>query len=162
MPMIKTVLLILFALLFCLSLAALLLYRRQVRGLSQQLKNLEPGSNQRLTCSVRDRNFLSLCRLINTYIDSQQKLVLQALEAEEELKYTIASVSHDIRTPLTGASGYMQMVEKTENPEKKKEYCRIVRGRLKDLEQLLDQLFLYTRLTSKELPLYMVRQDAPC
>ena len=155
MPMIKTVLLILFALLFCLSLDALLLYRRQVRGLSQQLKNLEPGSNQRLTCSVRDRNFLSLCRLINTYIDSQQKLVLQALEAEEELKYTIASVSHDIRTPLTGASGYMQMVEKTENPEKKKEYCRIVRGRLKDLEQLLDQLFLYTRLTSKELPLHI-------
>ena len=49
----------------------------------------------------------------------------------------------------------MQMVEKTENPEKKKEYCRIVRGRLKDLEQLLDQLFLYTRLTSKELPLHI-------
>ena len=55
--MIKTVLLILFALLFCLSLAALLLYRRQVRGLSQQLKNLEPESNQRLTCSVKKKTF---------------------------------------------------------------------------------------------------------
>lgn len=153
--MIKTVLLILFAILFFLSLTALLLYRRQVRGLAQQLKDLEPGSNQRLTCSVRDRNLLSLCRLVNTYIDSQQKLVLQAQEAEKELKYTIASVSHDIRTPLTGASGYMQMVEKTEDLEKKKEYCRIVRGRLKDLEQLLDQLFLYTRLTSEEVPLHM-------
>src|SRR5699024_6712395 len=109
MPMLKTALIILFAILFFLSLTALLLYRRQVRGLAQQLKDLEPGSNQRLTCSVRDRNILSLCRLVNTYIDSQQKLVLQAREAEEELKYTIASVSHDIRTPLTGASGYMQM-----------------------------------------------------
>ena len=155
MHMIKTVLLIIFAILFFLSLTALLLYRRQVRGLSQQLKNLEPGSNQRLTCSVRDRNILSLCRLVNTYIDSQQKLVLQAREAEEELKYTIASVSHDIRTPLTGASGYMQMAEKTEDPDKRKEYCRIVRGRLKDLEQLLDQLFLYTKLTSQEISLQM-------
>ena len=158
--MIKTVLLIIFAILFFLSLTALLLYRRQVRGLSQQLKNLEPGSNQRLTCSVRDRNILSLCRLVNTYIDSHQELVLQAHEAEKELKYTIASVSHDIRTPLTGASGYMQMMEKTEDPEKKKEYCRIVRGKLKDLEQLLDQLFLYTRLTSKELPFIWSR--SPC
>ena len=153
--MLKTALIILFAILFFLSLTVLLLYRRQVRGLAQQLKDLEPGSNQRLTCSVRDRNILSLCRLVNTYIDSQQKLVLQAREAEEELKYTIASVSHDIRTPLTGASGYMQMAEKTEDPDKRKEYCRIVRGRLKDLEQLLDQLFLYTKLTSQEISLQM-------
>ena len=153
--MLKTALIILFAILFFLSLTALLLYRRQVRGLAQQLKDLEPGSNQRLTCSVRDRNILSLCRLVNTYIDSQQKLVLQAREAEEKLKYTIASVSHDIRTPLTGASGYMQMAEKTEDPDKRKEYCRIVRGRLKDLEQLLDQLFLYTKLTSQEISLQM-------
>ncbi|WP_162613469.1 sensor histidine kinase [Blautia sp. An46] len=153
--MLKTALIILFAILFFLSITALLLYRRQVRGLSEQLKDLEPGSNQRLTCSVRDRNILFLCRLVNTYIDSQQKLVLQAREAEEELKYTIASVSHDIRTPLTGASGYMQMAEKTEDPDKRKEYCRIVRGRLKDLEQLLDQLFLYTKLTSQEISLQM-------
>ena len=153
--MLKTALIILFAILFFLSITVLLLYRRQVRGLSEQLKDLEPGSNQRLTCSVRDRNILSLCRLVNTYIDSQQKLVLQAREAEEELKYTIASVSHDIRTPLTGASGYMQMAEKTEDPDKRKEYCRIVRGRLKDLEQLLDQLFLYTKLTSQEISLQM-------
>ena len=153
--MLKTALIILFAILFFLSITALLLYRRQLRGLSEQLKDLEPGSNQRLTCSVRDRNILFLCRLVNTYIDSQQKLVLQAREAEEELKYTIASVSHDIRTPLTGASGYMQMAEKTEDPDKRKEYCRIVRGRLKDLEQLLDQLFLYTKLTSQEISLQM-------
>ena len=153
--MLKTALIILFAILFFLSITALLLYRRQVGGLSEQLKDLEPGSNQRLTCSVRDRNILSLCRLVNTYIDSQQKLVLQAREAEEKLKYTIASVSHDIRTPLTGASGYMQMAEKTEDPDKRKEYCRIVRGRLKDLEQLLDQLFLYTKLTSQEISLQM-------
>lgn len=153
--MIKTMLLFIFALLFFFSLTAFLIYRKQVRELSQQLKNLEPGSNQRLTCSVRDKNFLSLCRLINTYIDSQQKMVLQAQEAEAELKYTIASVSHDIRTPLTGASGYIQMAEKTENSEKRKEYFRIVRGRLLDLEQLLDQLFLYTRLTSEEISLHM-------
>ena len=79
--MLKTALIILFAILFFLSLTALLLYRRQVRGLAQQLKDLEPGSNQRLTCSVRDRNILSLCRLVNTYIDSQQKLVLHSREA---------------------------------------------------------------------------------
>ena len=109
--MIKTALIVILAILLIISLSALLLYRRQVRELSRQLKDLEPGSNQRLTCSVRDRNFLSLCRMVNTYIDSQQKLVLQAKEAEEELKYTIASVSHDTRTPLTGASAYIQMAE---------------------------------------------------
>ena len=69
--MIKTALIVILAILLIISLSALLLYRRQVRELSRQLKDLEPGSNQRLTCSVRDRNFLSLCRMVNTYIDSQ-------------------------------------------------------------------------------------------
>ena len=151
--MLKNICILIFAILFLFALADVLLYRRQVRELAKQLEALEPGSSQRLTCSVRDRHFLSLCRLLNRHIDSQQSLVLQAKEAENELKYTISSVSHDIRTPLTGASGYLQLAEKTKDPEKRQEYCRIVRGRLQDLEQLLDQLFLYTRLTSEEIPL---------
>lgn len=131
----------------------LYLYRTQIREWACQLQELSPKSNQRLTCFVRDKATKALCLKINEYIDTQQKAVLQSAEAEKELKYTIACVSHDIRTPLTGASGYMQLLEKTSDEKKQKKYCKIVRQKLMDLEQLLDELFLYTRLTGDVFPI---------
>lgn len=132
----------------------LYLYRRQMREFSRQLKELEEGSSQRLTCFLRSPTVVQLGGEINRCIDLSQEAVLKAREAEQELKYTIACVSHDIRTPLTGAAGYMQLLDQTEDKEKHREYCGIVRERLKDLEQLLDELFLYTRLAGGEVELH--------
>ena len=131
----------------------LFLYQKQLRALTRQLEELNDDSNQRLTCFLQDGAVTSLCRQINQCIDIQQQAVLHARETEKDLKYTIACVSHDIRTPLTGAAGYVQLLEKTADPQKHGEYCTIVRQRLGDLEQLLDELFLYTRLTGDALSL---------
>lgn len=77
----------------------LYLYGKQMREWTRQLQELSPQSNQRLTCFVRDKATKALCLEMNNYIDAQQKAVLKSQEAERELKYTIACVSHDIRTP---------------------------------------------------------------
>lgn len=131
----------------------LYLYGKQMREWTRQLQELSPQSNQRLTCFVRDKATKALCLEMNNYIDAQQKAVLKSQEAERELKYTIACVSHDIRTPLTGAFGYIQLFEKTSDEKKQKKYGTIVRQKLMDLEQLLDELFLYTRLTGDAFPM---------
>ena len=125
----------------------LYLYGKQMREWTRQLQELSPQSNQRLTCFVRDKATKALCLEMNNYIDAQQKAVLKSQEAERELKYTIACVSHDIRTPLTGAFGYIQLFEKTSDEKKQKKYGTIVRQKLMDLEQLLDELsFITSRL----------------
>ncbi|MEF2878231.1 MAG: HAMP domain-containing sensor histidine kinase [Blautia sp.] len=144
---------VILALLLLLTGFRLYLYKRQIGELGKQLERLSQGSNQRLTCFLRDRKLLSLCSLLNGFIDAQQQTVLEAEEAKKELKYTMASISHDIRTPLTGASGYVQMAQITRDFQKQKEYLQIVRDKLKDLEQLLEELFLYTRLTGEQIKL---------
>lgn len=149
-------LLFLALLLFLWTGVRLYLYQKQIREWTCQLQELSPKSNQRLTCFVRDKATKVLCLEINDAIDALQKAVLQSAEAEKELKYTIACVSHDIRTPLTGASGYMQLLEKTADEKKQKKYCKIVRQKLMDLEQLLDELFLYTRLMGDAFPIESV------
>lgn len=140
------------ALAWCLGFR-LYLFQRQLRDLTGQLKNFSPESNQRLTCFLRDRSVINLCREINRCIDEEQQAVLDASELQQKLQYTITCVSHDIRTPLTGASGYMQLLENTQDAGKRLRYCQVVRRKLSELEQLLDELFLYTRLTSGRLPL---------
>lgn len=131
----------------------LYLFQEQLRDLLRQLRDLSPDSNQRLTCFLRDRSVTGLCREINRLVEEGRQAVLDASETRRQLQHTITCVSHDIRTPLTGASGYVQLLEQTGDPEKRLRYCRIVRGKLSELEELLDELFLYTRLTSGSFPL---------
>ena len=70
-----------------------------------------------------------------------------------ELKFTISCVSHDIRTPLTGAAGYLQLLENISDMDMQKNYLAIVRRRLEDLEGLLEELFLFTKLSMRSIKL---------
>lgn len=133
--------------------ALLICQRRQLLALARQLRELPPGSNAELTCSVRTKPFLALCRAVNSTLRAARDSQTQAQRREQELKYTIASVSHDIRTPLTGAAGYLQLAQTTQDAAKRAEYLAVIRSRLRDLEALLDELFLYTRLASGGYPL---------
>ena len=47
--------------------------------------------------------------------------------------------------------GYLQLLE--EDPERQAEYLGIVKKRLEELEALLEELFLYTRMQDASLPL---------
>lgn len=136
--------------------AQLLRTEAQLRALAKQLEELPPGSNAELTSSVRTRGMLALCRAVNGTLRAARQAGAEVKRGEEELKYTIASVSHDIRTPLTGAAGYLQLAQDTEDPAKRAAYLAVIRGRLRDLEQLLDELFLYTRLSAGEVALECV------
>ena len=92
-----------------------------------------------------------LCRAVNQRLEEERQLRLETQKREQELKYTMTCISHDIRTPLAGAMGYLQLLE--EDPERQTEYLDIVRERLEKLEELLEELFLYTRLQGGSLPL---------
>ncbi len=92
-----------------------------------------------------------LCKAINKRLEEGRRLRLETAKREQELKYTMACISHDIRTPLAGAMGYLQLLEG--EPERQAEYLGIVQKRLEELEELLEELFLYTRLQGGSLPL---------
>lgn len=60
-------------------------------------------------------------------------------------------ISQDIRTPSAGAMDYLQLLNG--EPERLEEYLVIVKARLGELDVLLDELFLYTRLLNDHTPL---------
>ena len=128
-------------------------WRAELLRLARQLTDLPENSNQELHCSVRAKPFLALCSALEDHLWAARQSAADARRAQRELQYAIAAVSHDIRTPLTGAAGYLQLAQACPDPKKRGEYLGVVRGRLHDLEGLLDELFLYTRLAGGELPL---------
>lgn len=79
---------------------------------------------------------------------------------DQEMKEMISCISHDIRTPLTSISGYIEMLSHAEEQDIPR-YLQIISSRLNDMEEMLDSFFEYTRLqadqealTLQRMPLY--------
>lgn len=128
----------------CAALLRVLAYRRQMNEMARMLEETPPDSNVCLTVCMSGAPARRLCRAMHARLESARELRRTALRSEREIKYTMACISHDIRTPLAGAMGYLQLLK--EEPERRTEYLPIVTKRLQELEELLDSLFLYTRL----------------
>lgn len=126
-------------------------YRRQLEDMARTLEETPAQSNLRLTVGMNSASARRLCRAVNRRLEEGRQLRTQALNSERELRYTMACISHDIRTPLAGAMGYLQLLDV--EPGRREEYLAIVQKRLRELDGLLDELFLYTRLLNDSLPL---------
>jgi len=126
-------------------------YRVQLLEMARTLEETPAESNLRLTVRMSGEAPRRLCRAVNRRLEEGRQLRLETSKREQELKYTMACISHDIRTPLAGAMGYLQLLE--EDPERQAEYLGIVKKRLEELEALLEELFLYTRMQDASLPL---------
>lgn len=134
-----------------LALLRLWAYRSQLLEMARVLEETPAESNLRLTVRMSGAAPRRLCRAVNERLESGRQLHQETLRGERELKYTMACISHDIRTPLAGAMGYLQLLDG--EPDHREEYLDIVKKRLSELETLLDELFLYTRLLNGSLPL---------
>lgn len=135
--------------------ARLWCYRKQMKHMSEQLSLLEKeDTNLQVT---------SFCHIGKTeeVIEATNRVLARYRETEGGLKKvnrtykeSITSISHDIRTPLTSAKGYIQMLQNEDLPEDKKlEYTRIVEHRLDDVTGMLNQLFEYARIEAGEMQL---------
>ena len=133
-----------------LALLRLWAYRGQLLEMARVLEEAPAESNLRLTVRISGAVPRRLCRAVNDRLELGRQLRRETMRSERELKYTMACISHDIRTPLAGAMGYLQLLEV--EPERR-EYLGIVKKRLEELEGLLDELFLYTRLLNGSLPI---------
>ena len=64
----------------------------------------------------------------------------------------MTNVSHDLRTPLTSASGYIGILERSGLDEKQAEFLAVVKGRIEAMKQLTEDLLAYSVILSEEAP----------
>ena len=83
------------------------------------------------------------------YILAPEKQYYQ--EKETLIADTYTNLSHDIRTPLTSLDGYIQLMEECENIEDQKRYLSIVHERIHSLNEMLEELFMFTKLKKRIL-----------
>lgn len=73
---------------------------------------------------------------------------------EDDRKEMIAGISHDLRTPLTSIKGYVSgLIDGiADSPEKQEKYLKTIYNTASEMDKLVDDLFLFSKLDLDKIP----------
>lgn len=154
------IMLIVCALLLLLMTIRYILYRRQICDLCRQLQFIMyQNTNSRLHTDLTERELLNMVNIINQFFDEQDRKNITMRKREKALKGTLASLSHDIRTPLTSLKGYFTLLMTEQDKDKAMAYTKVMQERMDTLSDLLEELFTYTKLANEDYELELSEMD---
>lgn len=148
------IILCIFLILVCLYLISkLVIQKQQVKQIKKQIDFIYTRDTQvEITLEKTDHDIQELAISINNLLEKYRHIGEQIERKDSLFRDTITSLSHDLRTPLATASGYIQLLEQ-ELSIKQREYIGIANERITAVKQLLDQLFEFARIEANELKL---------
>ncbi|KFI52764.1 sensor histidine kinase [Bifidobacterium biavatii] len=137
------------------------LYGREMRRMARFLRERPAGSNARLVVELPGGASRELARAINAQLDAIQSERIAAMAKTQEFQRDLSSLAHDVRTPLMGAQGHIQLAMDGNRPARdggevpsassagqdaeRERHLRAALQRMDDMRGLLDQLFAYAR-----------------
>lgn len=89
----------------------------------------------------------------NKMAETLKKSEKMKLEYEENRKALIANISHDLKTPITSINGYIEALVDgvVTSPDKVNNYLSIIHNNTIYINNLIDDLFLFSKLDMQKL-----------
>lgn len=123
--------------------------RRSAKEISEAFRDrLAADTNTLIDISSRDARMRNLASEINSQLRLLRKERHRYQQGDLELKEAVTNISHDLRTPLTAISGYLDLLEGESKSEKAASYLNQIRSRTQELNGLTEELFRYSIVTS--------------
>ena len=119
------------------------------------LKKLENCAQQisigNLNFHLQSRSNNEIGRVMNSYEKMRYELkksINNQLEMEENRKQLISNITHDLKTPITSIKGYVQGIRDgvANDPEKLSKYLDVIYTKSCDMDAMIDDLFLFSKL----------------
>ena len=157
-----------FILLFILIFAALvlaffaLLIKSKVIYMEEITKSLKTiaGGNLEVHIPVKTNDELGeMAKTVNYMAGRLKSSMEEERSAENAKNELITNISHDLRTPLTSITGYLDLITKTDckDEEKLKRYSKQAYHECLDLKVLIEELFEFTKLNNTGIKLTFTR-----
>lgn len=125
-------------------------FRRDIKYISRQIINSK-GQYRNILMDTLDKDIENLVISINGFYEHSQKRYVKIKHNEEELRKSIANLSHDLRTPLTSIMGYIQIISSDRcTEEEKMKYLDIVDRRTETLQSLITSFYELSVVESSE------------
>lgn len=98
--------------------------------------------------------FLAVCEDFNEMAERLKTSVRQIQRQERSRKELIAGISHDIQSPLTSIIAYVEGLLDgiARTPEAQKNYLETIRDKAGDLNRIVSQLFLFSKMELGDYP----------
>ena len=132
-------------------LAKIIVLKKSVRKIRTDFVVSKKGdSNRIITIDCRDRDILQLVTDMNETLDEIRKYYLLYHEGDAEMKTAITNISHDLRTPLTAISGYLELLKPMEKSKEVEQYISIIEERTTHMKKLTEEMFEYSVIASAQ------------
>lgn len=135
----------------------LFLLKKEIKRTAKALKNMQnESSNVLLNKEFNDKSMNSLMLEINLLLKEINEKEINIYTKNKSLQKMIINIAHDLRTPLTSAIGYIDIIKNRElSDEDKQRYISIIEERLNKLSYLITNFFDFSKVISlnKEIEL---------
>ncbi|WP_026666389.1 sensor histidine kinase [Butyrivibrio sp. FC2001] len=108
-------------------------------------------TNTLLTVSSRDRRVRELASTMNETLVKLRDSYNRYENGDQEIKRAITNISHDLRTPLTAISGYLELAQRKEMTPELEKYLQVIEGRTMHMKKLTEELFEYSIIAGGEV-----------
>ena len=122
---------------------------REVLTLEQEILLMASGDLTHPVHVYSNDEIGILARELNNLRISLNDNILREQESRKANQDLITALSHDLRTPLTILTGYLEVIKLQRNPQKQEEYLERCLKKTSDIKELTDQMFNYA-LVSEE------------
>lgn len=123
-------------------------YKRQIKIFAEKTgARVEFDMNAPVSVDYFSKEITDLANALNAYTDKAKKYNLDLVKEQQKLKNVMAGISHDFRTPLTAARGYLQLLDKKGaigTDERK--YYNIIIEKMDYLAMLSDAFFSVSKI----------------
>lgn len=132
------------------------LYRSVISPVGRLKRAAENIKDGNLNFSVQAQKNDEIGELCTAFEEMRVKLKEQieiSMQYEKDNKELISNISHDLKTPITAIKGYIEgiMDGVADTPEKQEKYLKTIYTKATDMQHLIEELFLYSKLDSNSV-----------
>ncbi len=103
----------------------------------------------------------SFVKAFNTMKEQLKASINKQKEQDDAKKHLIASISHDLRTPMTSIKGYVEALKdgKAKDPQAFERYLSVIQNKTESLDRLIDDLTLFSKLETGQMQMKFMKMD---
>lgn len=127
---------------------------RPIKKLEVATWNIQQG-NLDFTIEADSRDEIGeLCASFEEMRKRLKESSEQQMASEQQSRELISNIAHDLKTPITAVKGYSEglLDGVADTPEKQEKYLRTINSKANEMDALLNELTLYSKIDTNRIP----------
>ncbi|MCR4807223.1 MAG: HAMP domain-containing histidine kinase [Lachnospiraceae bacterium] len=134
-----------------------IVYYKLIRPLNRMEEAIKQMSEGDLDTPIEPAGEDKVGRMMGSLEDIRKRfaeILADKARSEKEEREVISNISHDLRTPITSIKGYVEgiMDGVADTPEKINRYIKTIYNKANEMDHLINELTLYSRLDTNSIP----------